>query len=344
MRAEPEIFSLGEALDAPASPDAHERFASVNDAPLLVVDWPLEGDAPPRVDAVHARRGLDRLPSLACVTVAMVRGEGAAEWSGPLRAFDLCLGGAAELEAVRSTVTASPIASTTLVQLLRGSLARSVEEDLVAESLAYSTLQGGPEFARWRAARPPRAVPADPAEGAVVASREGSVLAIELNRPARHNALSRSLRDGLCEALDVALFDDSIEVVHVSGRGPSFSSGGDLDEFGDFPDPATAHLIRTTRSPARRFSQLAERLRVRVHGACLGAGVELPAFAAHVSAAPDARFGLPELGMGLVPGAGGTASLPRRIGRQATAKLALMGGTIDAAQALDLGLVDAIDD
>ncbi len=344
MGAEPEIFSLGEALDALASPDAHERFATANGAPLLVVDWPLEGGPTPRLDAARARLGLDRLPSLACVTVALVQGEGAAEWTAPLRAFDLSVTSAAELEAVRATLASNPIASTALVQLLRGSLARSVEEDLVAESLAYSTLQGGPEFTRWRAERPVRAIPPDPPEGAVVASRDGATLCLELNRPDRHNALSLSLRDALCEALDVARFDDAIETVHVCGRGASFCSGGDLDEFGAFSDTANAHLIRTTRSPARRFAELADRLRVRVHGACLGAGVELPAFAGFVSAAPDARFGLPELSMGLVPGAGGTASLPRRIGRHATAKLALIGGTIDATEALSLGLIDAIED
>jgi enoyl-CoA hydratase/carnithine racemase len=151
------------------------------------------------------------------------------------------------------------------------------------------------------------------------------------------------MRDGLCEMLDVALHDDSVADVRVRGRGPSFCSGGDLDEFGEFPDPATAHLIRTTRSPARRFAALADRLHVRVHGACLGAGVELPAFAAHVTAAADARFGLPELELGLVPGAGGTVSLPRRIGRQATARLALVGGTMDAEAALEIGLIDAIE-
>ena len=129
-----------------------------------------------------------------------------------------------------------------------------------------------------------------------------------------------------------------------SGRGPSFCSGGDLDEFGRFPDPVTAHAIRTTRSPARGVAGIAAKLEVRVHGACMGAGVELPAFAHRVVAAPDARFALPELSLGLVPGAGGTVSLPRRIGRHATARLALLGGSIGAEEALAIGLVDAIEE
>jgi enoyl-CoA hydratase len=82
---------------------------------------------------------------------------------------------------------------------------------------------------------------------------------------------------------------------------------------------------------------------VEVHGACIGAGVELPSFAGHVVAAPDAFFQLPELSMGLVPGAGGTVSLTRRIGRYRTAYLALSGARIDAPTAARWGLVDAVD-
>ncbi|HLT69358.1 MAG TPA: enoyl-CoA hydratase/isomerase family protein, partial [Acidimicrobiales bacterium] len=72
------------------------------------------------------------------------------------------------------------------------------------------------------------------------------------------------------------------------------------------------------------------------------AGVEVAAFAGRVVAAPDATFRLPELGMGLIPGAGGTVSLTRRIGRQATARLVLTGETVDAVTALALGLVDEV--
>jgi enoyl-CoA hydratase/carnithine racemase len=83
-------------------------------------------------------------------------------------------------------------------------------------------------------------------------------------------------------------------------------------------------------------------VRCELQGACVGAGVELPAFAAQVSASEDAFFQLPELAMGLVPGAGGTVSLPRRIGRQRTAWLALSGQRLDAETALAWGLVDEL--
>jgi enoyl-CoA hydratase/carnithine racemase len=98
--------------------------------------------------------------------------------------------------------------------------------------------------------------------------------------------------------------------------------------------------VRTTRSAARALAACAPRVVALVHGACFGAGLELAAFAGRVRARPSARFALPELAMGLVPGAGGTVSLPRRIGRHRTAWLALTGAEIDADTALDWGLAD----
>jgi enoyl-CoA hydratase/carnithine racemase len=92
----------------------------------------------------------------------------------------------------------------------------------------------------------------------------------------------------------------------------------------------------------RAIDQVTDRVTVEVHGHCIGAGVELPSFASRVVARPDATFRLPEVSMGLVPGAGGTVSIPRRIGRQRAMHLALMGEPIGAEAALEWGLVDEI--
>ena len=165
---------------------------------------------------------------------------------------------------------------------------------------------------------------------------------LTLNRPAKRNAFSAEMRDALAEALQLVLADPSLEEVVLRGAGPAFCSGGDLDEFGTLPDPATAHAIRSTRNVARLLAACADRVRSEIHGACIGAGIELPAFTGHVVAAPDAFVQLPEVAMGLVPGAGGTASLPRRIGRQRTAWLALTGARLDAETALRWGLVDEL--
>ena len=168
-------------------------------------------------------------------------------------------------------------------------------------------------------------------------------LDLTLNRPERRNAFSAEMRDALFAGLDVARADGSLEEIVISGLGPDFCSGGDLTEFGSRPDLALAHTVRAHRSVGRAIASCAERVRFEVHGACIGAGIELPAFARQVVAKPGAYFQLPELAMGLIPGAGGTVSLPRRIGRQRTAYMALTGARIDTATALGWGLVDEIE-
>jgi enoyl-CoA hydratase/carnithine racemase len=213
---------------------------------------------------------------------------------------------------------------------------------VITESLAYSTLQSGPEFARWLAERGPATVPDIP--DPVQADRDGNRLHIRFNRSQRHNAFSTDMRAALLEALEVARLDPSITGVVLTGNGPSFCSGGDLAEFGTFADPASAHLARTRHSPALVLDELTARLgrgcRAQVHGQVLGSGLEMAAYCGWVRAHPDAVLGLPELSLGLIPGAGGTVSITRRIGRWRTAYLVLSGQTIDAATALRWGLVD----
>lgn len=215
---------------------------------------------------------------------------------------------------------------------------------VITESLAYSTLQSGPEFARWLAERGPAEVPAIP--DPVVAERVDDILHVRFNRPRRHNAFSTDARAALLEALEVARLDPSVTEVVLSGNGPSFCSGGDLAEFGTFADPASAHLARTRHSPALVLAELTARLgnscRAEVHGQVLGSGLEMAAFCGHVRSSRDAVFGLPELSLGLIPGAGGTVSITRRIGRWRTAYLVLSGRTIDPQTALQWGLIDAI--
>jgi enoyl-CoA hydratase/carnithine racemase len=98
------------------------------------------------------------------------------------------------------------------------------------------------------------------------------------------------------------------------------------------------------RNPARYLALHGDRYHFHLHRACVGAGIELPAFAGRVTAARNTFFQLPELGMGLIPGAGGCVSLSRRIGRQRTAYMAVLGKRISAPRALEWGLIDAIVD
>ncbi|KUI24901.1 enoyl-CoA hydratase [Mycobacterium sp. IS-1742] len=223
--------------------------------------------------------------------------------------------------------------------------ARSTFAGVITESLAYSTLQSGREFARWLAERGPARVPETP--DPVVMARHDGRLTIRFNRPGRHNAFSTRARAALLEALEVARLDPSVEEVVLGGVGRSFCSGGDLAEFGSFEDPASAHLARTRHSPALVLDEVAARLgrscRAHVHGQVLGSGLEMAAFCGWLVSAPDAVFGLPELALGLIPGAGGTVSITRRIGRWRTGYLVLSGRTIDPATALRWGLIDAVE-
>jgi hypothetical protein len=249
-----------------------------------------------------------------------------------------------DVAAVRAAISAqvirNPHASTVLVGLLRITPGLAVGDGLVSESLAYSLLLTSPEFQRWREATPRHEVRPD-REPTVLLERDADVLTIRLHRPRRHNAFNRDMRDALIEALLVAELDSSVRV-RLRGDGPSFCSGGDLDEFGTASDQAAAHLVRVTQSAGAAVHRLRDRTTVRLHGACIGAGIEIPAFAGRVEANPDVRIQLPELRMGLVPGAGGTVSVMRRVGRWRTAFLVLSGVAIDATTACRWGLVDEI--
>ncbi len=318
---------LAERLDTTGTAD---ELSVVNGCAAVVVD--LTGPAPDIAPG--------RVAALPCVTIGLLDGPAGAK---AVDGFDVVLDqdDQSHLDPLLTSIEAHPLAATSLAILLRGAERRTIDDGLAAESAVYSLLQGGPEFATWRASQPVRHA-RDTSGPAVLVDREGGTLTITLDRPARHNAFSRQMRDELVEALELATADATITRVVLTGAGPSFCSGGDLDEFGSFPDPATAHLVRLSRSPARLIAGVGGKTDVHLHGACMGAGIELPAFASRVVAELDTVIALPEMSLGLIPGAGGTVSLPRRIGRQRTALLPLSGMRLDATTALRWGLVDAV--
>jgi hypothetical protein len=324
-------------LERLASPYAEEAYSPVTGEPVLVVDLASDAGREGAAALDTARAALVRLP---CPTAAFGAALASPAATELVDHFDVVVADEADLAPILATVRRTPLAATALVQLLRHSAGLDVHAGLIAESLVYSTLQGGPELGAWLAGQTARPPHKEDLEPAVLVRRRADRLELTLNRPRKRNAFSAEMRDGLVEGLRIAVGDPSIVEVVVRGAGPSFSSGGDLDEFGTLPDPATAHAIRSTRNAARLLADCADRVRFEVHGACVGAGAELPAFAHRVVAAEDAFFQLPEVSMGLVPGAGGTVSIPRRIGRQRTAHLALSGQRLDAETAWRWGLVD----
>lgn len=249
----------------------------------------------------------------------------------------------AALERLRDAVERQPVAAAVAAQVLRATLRLSFADALALESLAYSMLLASGGFRAWRAATPARRRPEAPAPRVLIED-DGGTLTVRLNRPDKRNAFDAGMRDALAEALGFALEHPDAPSVVLCGAGPSFSAGGDLDEFGQADDVGIAHLIRALRSPAALTHRLGDRITARLHGACVGAGIEVPAAAARLTAAAGSFFRLPEVSMGLIPGAGGTASIPRRVGRHRAAWMAISGADIDLATALAWGLVDAAEE
>ncbi len=250
----------------------------------------------------------------------------------------------AAAEQLAKRVSAAPLAALVLVQVLRSTEALPLQQALDVESLAYASLQEGSEFARWLAQREAPASVPDGRGDPIVLTRTGTEVNAVLNRPDNRNAMTTEMRDAWVAMLQLLEHDSSIECLKVSGAGACFSVGGDISEFGTFPDAATAHWVRSVRSPARLMARYGQRVRMQLHGACIGSGIELPAFAGHVAASHKSFFQLPELQMGLIPGAGGTVGIARRIGRQRLAGWVFSGRRLRASEALAWGLVDALTD
>jgi enoyl-CoA hydratase/carnithine racemase len=327
-----------DARELHARLDEPDVAASLMDAPALCVD--VESFAALGRDAGRGLRR--RLGDVPAVTVG-VGDPDLAPASASTMALTTVVA-ADQLEDVVARVRARPRAAVTLDRVLRVTETAGVGVGLAAEAHAYSTLLAGAEFAAWRdgAERRPES-PVDPAEPCVAVERDGSTLRVRLDRPAFHNAFDAAMRDQLFDALELARVDGATRV-ELGGNGPSFCSGGATWEFGTAADPAEAAAVRLARSVGAQLHAVRDRLHVRIHGACIGAGIELAAFGGRVSAMPDAFATLPEIDMGLVPGAGGTVSLVRRIGRQRTARLALTTSRLDASEMRRIGLVDEIDE
>lgn len=165
--------------------------------------------------------------------------------------------------------------------------------------------------------------------------REGTIARIVIDNPPV-NALGIGVRRGIQDALERALADDEVTAIMLSADGRTFPAGADISEFGNaaqqpsLPDLCTQ--IEASEKPVM----------AAMHGMALGGGLEL-AMACHYRVAVEkTHLGLPEVTLGILPGAGGTQRTPRLIGAEAALELMLSGLPIKAKEALELGLIDAI--
>lgn len=163
------------------------------------------------------------------------------------------------------------------------------------------------------------------------------ILCLRLNRPERRNALNTALLAELAAALKTAEADSAIRAVILTGGESYFAAGADLDEIIDLtPQSALTDPRLLSWAAIRAFPKP---LLAAVEGWCLGGGLELALACDLIVAGEGAQLGLPEVKLGLMPGAGGTALLPRMVGKSMAMRLALTGLPIDATQALQAGLV-----
>jgi enoyl-CoA hydratase len=170
-----------------------------------------------------------------------------------------------------------------------------------------------------------------------------AIRVITVHRPERLNALDSATIDALHAAADAAAADPAVRVVVLTGAGPkAFVAGADISEMsGLTPAEGRDFALRGQRM-MRRLERLPKPVIAMVNGYALGGGLEL-AMSCHLRIAADtARMGQPEIGLGLVPGFGGTQRLLRLAGRAAALELCLTGEPVDAARALQLGLVNRV--
>lgn len=172
--------------------------------------------------------------------------------------------------------------------------------------------------------------------------RDARVVTLTLDRPEVLNAYDRRMRDEIFATLEWLHGEPDVSVLVVRGNGRAFSTGGDLAEFGTAPSPVRAREVRQQRDVWRLWATLPCVAIAAVHGHAAGGGFEMALLCDLIVCATDAVFSLPETGLGLIPGVGGTQTLPRAIGPGRAADVLLAGRTFDAVEAERNGLVHAV--
>jgi enoyl-CoA hydratase/carnithine racemase len=170
--------------------------------------------------------------------------------------------------------------------------------------------------------------------------RDGTAY-VTLNRPQALNAYNIRMRDELHEVFGAIRDDDEVRVIIIKGAGEkAFCAGAALTEFA--PPPVAARRARFARDVWGLFLSINKPFIAAMHGYVLGSGIEIALCCDIRLASEDARFGLPEPGLGIIPAAGGTQTLPRTVGAAASLEILLSGRWITADEAYRLGLVNRV--
>ena len=169
------------------------------------------------------------------------------------------------------------------------------------------------------------------------------VATLTFNRPKVLNALNSELLAEFAHALDALRSDEAVRVLVLTGAGErAFVAGADINELATLNALGAKHFAQQGHAVIARLQELPLPVIAGVNGFALGGGMEIALACDFIYAAEEARFGLPEISLGLIPGFGGTQRLARLIGRNQAKELIFTGKMIDAAQALDLGIVNRV--
>ena len=180
-------------------------------------------------------------------------------------------------------------------------------------------------------------------QGAVEVERRAGVAWITLNRPESINAINDSIRQHVPAALQALDANPDVHVIVVRGAGErGFCAGADLKERPAVENPLDARVLRARTTWIESFDRVAKPVIAQIHGFCLGGGLEIALACDLRIASADAVFALPETGLGLIPGGGGTQRLPRIIGLGRAMDMLLTGERIDASEALRSGLISRL--
>jgi len=177
----------------------------------------------------------------------------------------------------------------------------------------------------------------------VVYEKHDNIAYITLNRPQVLNVYNVQMRDELYQILGAIKDDDEVMAIILKGAGEkAFCAGADLSEFLTAPSPVIARQVRWERDLWGLFLSLTQPLIGALHGYVLGSGIEMALCCDLRIASEDAKFGLPEAGLGIIPAAGATQTLPRVVGQAKAIEMLLTTRWIDADEAYNAGLVNQV--
>lgn len=177
----------------------------------------------------------------------------------------------------------------------------------------------------------------------LIFEKKDGIAYITLNRPEVLNIYNIQMRDELFQVLSAIKDDSEVKVVIFQGAGEkAFCAGADLSEFLSAPSPTIARQVRWSRDVWGLFLSIPQPLIAAVHGYVLGSGIEIALWCDIRIASEDARFGLPEVGLGIIPAAGGTQTVPRTIGRGSALEMLLTRSWISSEEACRIKLVNQV--